>query len=178
MQSFSAHDQLFLELLNRARLDPSAEAQRYNIALNRGFAENHFDSSSKQPLAPSDVLRSAALHHSQWMLAKDVFSHTGVGNSNGLARMGDAGYEFGPGSWRWGENIAWVGHTRKMDATNFALQMHKNLFLSPSHRANILNEDFREVGIGSVVGHFSTNGKAFKALMTTHNFAMSGSDLY
>jgi serralysin len=38
MAQLNAYEQYMLELINRARLDPDAEAQRYGIGLNDGGA--------------------------------------------------------------------------------------------------------------------------------------------
>ena len=45
---------------------------------------------------------------------------------------------------------------------------------SPGHRANILNGNFREVGLGVEVGDYRGRESAF----VTENFAKTGSDLF
>lgn len=87
-----------LELINRARLDPQAEAARFGISLNNGLAEGTISSAPKAPLAFNSDLNESAAGHSSWMLAADVFSHTGSGGSNSATRMKNAGYVF-TGSW-------------------------------------------------------------------------------
>ena len=72
--SLSAAEQYMLELINRARLDPIAEAQRYNLALNTDLDANAISNDAKQVVAPSAVLDRAAEGHSEWMLEADVFS--------------------------------------------------------------------------------------------------------
>ena len=50
-------DQLMLELMNRARANPSAEASRQGIALNTGIsAGDTISTAAKQPLAPNNLL--------------------------------------------------------------------------------------------------------------------------
>ena len=56
MAAFSAQEQLMLEMINRARLDPKAEAARLGISLNQGIAAGAISSSAKQPLAPNELL--------------------------------------------------------------------------------------------------------------------------
>src|SRR5690606_20183050 len=69
---------LVVELINRARFDPAAEAARYNMGLNDGIAATDTISADrKAPLAHNLLLVRAARDHSQWMLDSDVFSHTG-----------------------------------------------------------------------------------------------------
>ncbi len=51
MATPTAQEQLMLELINRARLDPAAEAARQGIALNSGLAANSISTAAKQVLA-------------------------------------------------------------------------------------------------------------------------------
>src|SRR4051794_36660045 len=67
------YEQYMLELLNRARSDPSAEAARLGISLNEGLASGTITSTSKQPLAFNANLIDAARNHSTWMIANDTF---------------------------------------------------------------------------------------------------------
>ena len=64
MAGFTAHEQLMLELINRARLDPAGEAARYGIALNEGLASGTISSTPKQVLAGNEQLGAAAVRHS------------------------------------------------------------------------------------------------------------------
>src|SRR5215212_3315253 len=148
MADFTAREQLMLELINRARMDPSGEAARYGISLNQGLASGTISTAPKQVLAGDDALALAADNHSQWMIATDVFSHEETGATRTpTQRMALAGYTFS-GSWMSGENISYVGSTGSLDLTTKIAQQHKNLFLSPGHRTNLLEDDFREVGVG------------------------------
>ncbi|TNC50716.1 calcium-binding protein [Rubellimicrobium rubrum] len=168
----SAQEQLVIELLNRARLDPAAEAARYGIGLNDGLSSGSISSAPKAPLAWNADLGEASALHSEWMLATDTFSHTGANGSSSSNRMATAGYSFS-GSWSAGENISWRGTTGSVDATGMALEQHKGLFLSAGHRVNILG-DFREVGVGQELGGFTRNGVTYNSSMVTENFAKSG----
>lgn len=170
----SAYEQYLLELVNRGRLDPAAEALRHANDLNEGLPAGTISVAAKQPLAFNFALIDAARAHSQWMLDSDVFSHTGAGGSNPGDRMKAAGYVFG-GAWNWGENIAWAGTTGKVDLAAYVRQEHKSLFLSEGHRQNTMNPDFQEVGLGVLQGAFTQGGTNYNAVMTTENFARSGS---
>lgn len=171
----TAYEQYMLELVNRARMNPDAEVQRNPkvASLNEDLAPGTLSNSAKQPLAFNLKLIDAARKHSQWMLANDTFSHTGSGGSDPGSRMRAAGYSF-TGSWTWGENISWNGTTGTPNLTTMVAQQHEGLFDSAGHRKNILNDDFKEIGIGTLTGDF--NG--YNAAMTTQKFARSGTSAY
>jgi Ca2+-binding RTX toxin-like protein len=174
MADFTAREQLMLELINRARMDPSGEAARYGISLNQGLASGTISTAPKQVLAGDDALALAADNHSQWMIATDVFSHEETGATRTpTQRMALAGYTFS-GTWMSGENISYVGSTGSLDLTTTIAQQHRNLFLSPGHRSNILEDDFREVGVGQQAGTF----QGYNASMVTQNFARSGTAVF
>ena len=169
MAAPSNYEQLILELINRARLDPQAEADRLGISLNKNLPAGTISPDSKQPLAHNSSLNDAATSHSNWMLNSNTFSHTGSGGSDPGDRMQAAGYQF-TGSWTWGENIAWNGTTGTLNVLNAAQSAHDGLFDSAGHRENILNGNFKEVGLGASTGNF----QGYNAFMLTENFAKSG----
>lgn len=174
----SAQEVLVMELVNRARANPETEAVRYGIGLNDGITGTAITATPKQPLAHNLLLIDSARTHSQWMLDADIFSHTGMNDSTPTMRMSAAGYLF-TGSWMSGENIAWGGTTgSSINLTNYALQHHEGLFKSPGHRVNILEANFRELGLGQKQGFFLSNGNNYLSSMLTQNFARSGSSYY
>jgi len=178
MADVTAQEQLMLELVNRARMDPLAEAARFGIDLNQGLAAGTITSAAKQVLAMNDLLVASSRNHSSWMLAADVFSHTGSGGSDAGQRMAAAGYTF-TGSWTWGENIAWSGTSPgPIDATTSIVSQHRGLFLSSGHRTNILGDAYREIGVGQQIGNFLSGGTDWSASMVTQNFAKSGANLF
>jgi Ca2+-binding RTX toxin-like protein len=165
MNTPTAQEQYMLELINRARLNPNAEARRHGISLNQGLAAGQISSNARQPLAFNSNLNTAARGHAQWMLDYDVFSHTGAGGSRTAARAQAAGYS----SSYVGENIAWVGTTGSLNFNDSVNQLSKNLFLSAGHRQNLLLENYREAGISALTGQFR-QGNNFNAAMTAHSF--------
>jgi hypothetical protein len=174
----SAQEVLVVELINRARANPEAEAARYGIGLNDDVPGIPITATPKQPLAHNLLLIDSARKHSQWMLDADTFSHTGSGNSTPTERMMASGYVFS-GNWVSGENIAWGGTTAStINLTDNALSHHEGLFKSAGHRVNILGTDFREVGVGQKQGYFLSNGTNYLSSMLTENFARSGSSYY
>jgi Ca2+-binding RTX toxin-like protein len=173
MAEFTAWEQLFLELVNRARMNPAGEAARFGIDLNEGLASGTISADSKQVLAANEFLGLAADAHSQHMFAVNQFAHQGIGDGTPHERMLAAGYVFS-GNWTSGENIAWDGTTGDYDQTVGVLDQHKNLFLSEGHRTNLLHSAFAEAGIGSIVGNYVHGGTAYNSMMSTQNFAKSG----
>lgn len=170
MALISAYEQYMLELINRARANPAAEAARLGIDLNAGLPAGTISAAAKQPLAFNAALADAAEDHSAWMLNTDTFSHTGSGGSAPGARMKAAGYQF-TGSWSWGENIAISSGSGMAIATATVDRQENGLFNSAGHRENLLGAGFREVGIGITSGDY--HGAA--AVTTTQDFARSGS---
>jgi uncharacterized protein YkwD len=168
------YEQYFLEMVNRARLNPAGEAANYGIDLNEGLPAGTLSTAPRPPLALNAELLAAARLHSQWMLDTDTFSHTGDGGSNPKDRMEAAGFSFVP-SWNYGENIAWVGSTGMIDLSTAARNNHDNLFVDEGiegrgHRVNLLNAAFRETGIGVLRGVFSYDGDDYNACMVTEDF--------
>ncbi|OQX08781.1 MAG: hypothetical protein BWK73_24525 [Thiothrix lacustris] len=170
----TAQEQYMLELLNRARLDPTGEANLFAIDLNEGLAAGTLSNTARQPLAFNNNLTAAARDHSQDMLAQDFFAHTNLAGQSPFQRMTEAGYTFSTA----GENIAYAGTTATLAQTtinNFVGNVHEDLFVDEGivgrgHRLNMLEGDFKEVGIGIEVGVFTTNGNNYNSVMVTQNF--------
>lgn len=173
--TLTADEQVLLELINRARLDPLAEAARYGIDLNAGLAAGTLAGGSRQVLAPNLLLEEAARQHSVWMLNADVFSHTGSGGSQPWDRATSAGY-----AWRTiGENISWRGTTAAaQDAIGMVLSHHEGLFRSAGHRVNLLNDSFREIGLSREQGLFQQGTTNWNASMLTELFGTSGTQRF
>ena len=177
MAALNAYEQLLLELMNRARLDPVGEAARLRVSLNSGLAAGTISTAPKPPLAPNSAIVTAARAHSQHMINTDQFDHAGIGDGTPTSRMQGAGYAL-TGSWRTGENIGWTGTTGTVNAIAFTTEIADNLFLSAGHRVNTLNPAFREAGTGVVTGTFKSGGTNYKSVMATENFALSGSKIF
>ncbi len=175
----SPQDQYMLELVNEARANPQAEADRLlGGDLNEGLDPGTISTTAKQPLAFNLNLNASAEGHSQWMLNNNTFSHTGANGSSSHQRMSSAGYSF-TGAWGSGENIAWVGTTGTPDFTTFAEANYEDLFIDEDydgrgHRISLMNGNFQEIGLSSLEGEFTANnGTTYNAVMTTQNFAYS-----
>jgi uncharacterized protein YkwD len=92
-------------------------------------------------------LRRAAAAYSRLMVADDFFSHVSPAGSTPQSRIESTHYLDGARSWSIGENIAWGTGSLATPRGIVRSWMH-----SPGHRANILNGDFREIGIGIAHG--------------------------
>ena len=193
MSNMSAQEQLMLELINRARMDPAGEAKRFHIGLNEGVSKgDRISAGAKEVLAGNDALGLAATEHSQWMLQNDKFDHIekpagspGFFGKDPFIRIKDkAGYDFTTA----GENISFRATTANFDeddalATQFIIQQHKDLFVDKGvggrgHRTNILNENFQEIGIGHEVGKFKSGGTNFNANMVTQDFGAKANQVF
>ena len=164
------HEQLMLELVNKARANPAAEAARLKIGLNDDLPKDHqITPTPKQPLPFHPALIASSRAHSKWMVDTDIFSHTGIGGSDAGMRMESSGFLFS-GTFSWGENISAVWEPEELDLVKMTHDMHDGLFRSKTHRPNICGEDFVEIGIGFNTGDFMGNSKS---LLGTQNFAAS-----
>ncbi len=89
-----------------------------------------------QPLELNNQLLNAAQDHSNDMAQDDFFSHTGADGSSIGDRVRASGYQYSTT----GENIA-AGQTTPA-------QVVEGWMNSPGHRANILNPNYTEIGVG------------------------------
>ncbi len=142
----SAEEQLIVELVNRARLDPLSELSRQD----EGFAAG-VTTASKEALAVVETLSDASDGHSQDMDNRDFFSHT---NPDGDSPS-DRALEDGHGTRFVGENIGWIGST----STNFDEQAraedhHDNLWDSDGHQQNFMSDVWSEIGVGYDYGDY------------------------
>ena len=160
----TAYEQYVLELINKARANPTAQASSLGVGLNDGLPAGTISGNPEAPLAFSPTLTASAQQHSGWMLANNTFSHYGPNNESPSDRMAAAGYQF-TGSWMAGENIAMVSGSATLLDQATALTLANNLFVSPEHRENILNPNYTEDGAGFASG----NG----TVMLTQDFAAS-----
>ncbi|GGV16384.1 hypothetical protein GCM10010495_33340 [Kitasatospora herbaricolor] len=92
------------------------------------------------PVAVNAKLQSAAQVHSDDMAARDYFDHADPEGHHADTRINATGYRWS----RWGENIA-----RGQQDAAAVMDAWMN---SPGHRANILNCDFKEIGVGVTLG--------------------------
>lgn len=167
-------EQLFLEQLNRARLDPLGEADRFGIGLNDPDPNNPGGGSPtstlhpgvRQPVAANANLSDASDLHSEAYLDGKVIldptdpnrGHHWVDEHSDFATPAKRAHEFGYGSTFVGENVAFAATTSDdftavqaiVHGTAGGENHHQGLFYSISHRPNLLRDAYTEAGIGQV----------------------------
>ena len=183
--NMSLEEQLFIELVNRARADPDAEIERlraFDMAenpqeplvedLNDGVsADQTISSDPKPPLAPNQALTDAMIGHVNDMLRRDYFGHDSPTGGTPSSRAMDAGYPVGAG-----ENIAWAGNTDPIDRVLQVYARHFGLVKSVGHRVNMMRDRWLEVGAGVRYGTFTQGFTNFNAIMVGTLFGSHGSD--
>ncbi len=97
------------------------------------------------PLKENTVLDSAAVMKAQDMMDKDYFSHQSPAGVTPWHWFGQAGYSYKIA----GENLA-IGFLDSEEVNQAWLD-------SPSHKANLLNSNYKDVGIAILTGDFQGN---------------------
>ena len=110
-------------------------------------------------LRPNARLAAAAEQHSREMADDGYFNHSSVDGTSFSDRIAKW-YPMGSfHSWYVGENLLWMSPT--VDPSRAVAMWMR----SPAHRANILNPQWRDVGIGAV--YSNSAGGAFTHLPVT-----------
>jgi Ca2+-binding RTX toxin-like protein len=167
MAAPTAQEQLLLEYVNAARLDPLGDAARYissygAIATSadpsidnalRGFGvsgpallQGLSALTPARPLAWSDALSTAAQGHNAAMIAADQQTHQAPGEGDLGQRFSAAGYNFTTG----GENVFAFATSVLYGHAGFMVDWGNGpdgMQSPPGHRENIMDPDFREIGI-------------------------------
>ncbi len=117
-----------------------AEERAFLTLINNYRAQN-----GRGPLRLTKTLAAAADHHSVDMATKNYFSHTLSGGVTWSQNIANHGYTY---STYKGENIAAGNATASATFTQW-----KN---SSTHRANMLNTNFKAIGIGRAYNSSST----------------------
>lgn len=100
-------------------------------------------------LAWNAAITQAAVAHSDDMVARNFFDHTGSDGSSPGDRMTAAGYP-----WRgWGENIA-AGQSSVAEVVDGWMK-------SDGHCANLMNAAFRDIGVACVAGNAGTTYRSY-----------------
>jgi Ca2+-binding RTX toxin-like protein len=164
-------EQLLLEYVNAARLDPLGDAARYISSYapltspdsNIQGAINFFGVNGAlflsqmqalapvQPLAWNDSIATAARNHSQVMIDQDSQTHQGAGEAALGARVTAAGYNWS----NLGENVFAFSQSMLHAHAGFMIDWGGTAATGgmqspPGHRDNIMSGTFREIGIGVI----------------------------
>ena len=166
----SPMEQYQLELINRARANPAAEAARLGIDLNKDLDPGTIDAAPKPPYAFNASLLNSSERQSKWLLQNNQWTLYGEGGSTPEDRMIAAGYVF----------KGWQGCTESIVANYTTLSVdsiYRTLFNSGSQRLNMMDVDFTETGIGLEQGLYSYFQPNTMTLMMTQDFALSAASL-
>ena len=194
----SPREQLLLELINATRLDPFGHASTYISSYNPltspdpdiqnaltffGVSGSALEAAFRalvpaQPLAWSHDLGFAAQNHSDAMIAADSQSHQVPGEPDLGTRANNAGYT---GFSALAENIFAFTRSELHGHAAFMVDWGGSpatggMQSPPGHRNSIMNNNFREIGIGIV--EESNAGTSVGPLVVTEDFgnrfALSG----
>jgi len=179
-------EQYYLELINRARANPTAEGlmlaatthpsvlsaiAQFSVNLNMMKAE--FDALPvRPPLAMNEKLTNAARGHTQYQFDNAIQEHTGSGGSDPGDRVNDAGYAFssvGESVFSYAKDV-FHGHAGFQ--IDWGTGGTGGMQDGRGHRMNN-HGNFREVGIGVLFGT-KTNPTTLKVVgpqLVTQNFA-------
>ena len=175
-------EQYYLELINRARANPTAEGIRLatttdtqvlgayaSFGVNLVLMQAQFALIPAQPpLSMNAVLTTAARAHSQNMLQNNYQGHNGPDGSLSTRLQS---YTSGANGWSIGENVyaysksVWYGHAAFQVDWGGSVATG-GMQSPPGHRNNIHSATFREVGIGVVLGSNGGSGGVGPQLVT------------
>jgi uncharacterized protein YkwD len=134
--------------------------------------ENH----GLRRLGKSSRLKKAAQRHTKHMKRNRCFAHECPGEPSVLSRLKRVNYIHNRlRRWSYGENIAYGGSHMGSPKKIVRAWMH-----SAGHRHNILNPDFREIGVGVLFGippKPGANGTTFTSLGSAAAMAVRAHDL-
>ena len=111
-----------------------------------------------RPLSNNDLLMRAAEDKSRHMIIHNYFEHYALGLTP-WSFIINSGYDYSIA----GENLA-MGFKTSEGIVEAWMD-------SPTHRANILNPEYEDIGVGIVKGEFTEDGEKNDTVMTTNMLA-------
>ena len=189
MAAPTALEQLVLEYINDARIDPLGNAARYmsgygaiatsgDAAINNALRFFGVSGPALQqayaalvptnPVAWSDQLSNAALLHNAAMISSDTQTHQAPGEPDLGVRLTSAGYNFSTA----GENVFAFASSALFGHAGFMVDWGQGPdgMQSPAgHRISIMNPAFREVGIAVTLE--TNSATQVGPQVVTHDFA-------
>lgn len=119
----------------------------------------------------SEPLARAAATRSKDMAEENYFAHVSPSGADVRSAVEPTGWIPGSRSWRLGENIGWAGTGRTSPA-----DLMRGWLDSPSHRENIMDEQFTHVGVGIVTGapQADTEGATYTTIFGVRGAAARG----
>jgi len=175
-------EQELLEMLNRMRTSPQAEYNILTQTKNKDVLDAinffHVDLTvlkqqfsqltAVQPLAWDATLRKAALAHSQAMIDADEQTHQAPGEADLATRIKNAGYTQMSVA---GENVFAFAESMFHAHASFAIDWGNDtngIQNPPGHRDNMMDGDYREVGMG-ILDVPSASGKQVGPIVVTQD---------
>ena len=145
--SFSAADPAPAQARGGGYVDKCGEGrifldakEKETFLLHNKVRRNH----NLRPLCVHPRLQKAARAHSRDMIRRDYFSHDTKGRNEGACeRIHRYGYRYR----KCAENIAWGSGSSGSPRNMMRIWMR-----SDGHRRNILDKDFRQIGVGVHIG--------------------------
>jgi hypothetical protein len=169
----TADEQYVLEMINRARANPTAEGTRLGIDITEGLAVGASAYVMvRPPLAMNKTLLAIARAHSMDMYTNNYFDHVDSTGKDPFQRMTAAGYNFTSA----GENIA-AGSSQTAAQLEDLLMVDAGI-QDRGHRVNLLHiyppstPVFQEVGVG-FIAQATPNTMQF-AHFETQDFGTTG----
>ncbi|MCO6465257.1 MAG: T9SS type A sorting domain-containing protein [Bradyrhizobiaceae bacterium] len=180
----SPEEQLMLEMINRARMDPTAEGERLmdtdDPAVQQAYqywtidkekTKNAFKGyPSRPPLAFHPALISAARLHSMDMAQNNFQGHVGSNGSQLGQRLTAAGYT---SQGQYGENVASYAETVWYGHCGFNVDWGPENQIELGHRSNIMNFNnalYTEIGVGIIRTNGGLNQGTVGPLVITEDF--------
>ncbi len=194
----SAEEQLCVEYINRARANPTAEGERlastndpsvlqaYGLfAVNLVLLRAQLAAIPPQPpLSINPLLLNMARAHTQNMFNLGYQGHGDFdgGPSTIDARITNSGYLEGSLGWSYGENVfafaSSVFHGYAGLEVDWGVGVG-GMQVPPAHRNNIHSSDFREIGVGVVLGTNQVGGRPpVGPQLVTQDFGRRSDDAY
>lgn len=164
----TAYEQAMLEMINRARWDPPAEAKRLELASADEAAIGSISTAPAPALAMNGQLLAIARSHVQSLIDNDSFSHIDAAGDDQLDRIGRTGtLRFAS------ENVA---RLEGVDLNVTVPAIHDILFkdedvMGRLDRKNILDHSAKEIGIGIATGVVSFDLIEQNATLIVQDFA-------
>lgn len=155
----SAHAQYFLELINRARLDPGLEVKR--VAAEQGYPIGEPQSVSarpSQPLAPNDLLTQSALERSAWTKAYRWDDEATAPDPREAVQA--HGYPLGDPPVLH-EIANWFNAAMKYGEWYDATWFERSYFSYAPVRRQMLDPEAKEVGVGLIIDNYDMGHEAF-----------------
>ena len=174
----TAAEQYFLELVNRGRANPAAEAASFGIDLNEGLPPGTISTAPKQPLASVNILEGTIVDHLNDLLAHNLFQHDSSDGTSFSQRLTNAGYNFDAG-----ENLALGTRVGGGDGADVD-SLYQALFVDSTvadrgHRTNMLDPEWVESGTGFVTGPFTYGpGQTFSSAMDGQDFGANDGSVH